>query len=125
MSKSVFGGLVARRLCLAILAGLALVVPAATASATPIITGLHKTGTEYPVGTPGGQDSFWEVYALPTAYTGPITAGYQAWVFTGGAPQGNVPRQWYPGVGNGGSDNVGTNGARGLACSRQRQCALR
>jgi len=112
MSKSVFGGLVARRLCLAVLAGLAVASTLATASATPIITGLNKTGTEYPVGTPGGQDSFWEVYALPTAYGGPITAGYQAWVFTGGAPQDNVPRQWYPGVGKGGSDNVGANGAR-------------
>jgi len=124
MSKSVFGGLVARRLRLAILAGLALVVPAAAASATPIITGLNKTGTQYPVGTPGGQDSFWEVYALPTAYSGPITAGYQAWVFTGGAPQDNVPRQWYPGVGNGGSDNVGTNGARWIGLQQDNANAL-
>ena len=124
MSKSVFGGLVARRLCLAILAGLAVASSVTTASATPIITGLHKTGTEYPVGSPGGQDSFWEVYALPTAYTGPITAGYQAWVFTGGAPQGNVPRQWYPGVGNGGSDNVGANGARWIGLQQDDASAL-
>jgi hypothetical protein len=126
MSKSVFGGLVARRFCLAILAGLALVVPAATASATPIITGLNKTGTEYPVGV-AGQDSFWEVYAFPTAYTsipGPITPGYQAWVFSGGSPVGNVPSPWYPGVGNGGSDNVGANGARWIGLQRDDANAL-
>ncbi len=124
MSKSMFGGLVARRLCLVILAGLAVASTVATASATPIITGLNKTGTEYPIGTPGGQDSFWEVYALPTAYTGPITAGYQACVFTGGAPQGNVPRQWYPGVGKGGSDNVGTNGARWIGLQQDNASSL-
>lgn len=126
MSKSVFGGLVARRLRLAILAGLALVVPAAAASATPIITGLHKTGTEYPVGV-AGQDSFWEVYAFPTAYTsvpGPITPGYQAWVFSGGSPVGNVPSPWYPGLGNGGSDNVGANGARWIGLQRDDANAL-
>ena len=123
MSKSMFGGLVARRFCLAVLAGLALVVPAATASATPIITGLHKTGTEYAVPT-GGQDSFWEVYAFPTAYTGPITPGYQAWVFSGGAPHDNVPAQWYPGAGNGGSDNVGANGARWIGLQQNDANAL-
>lgn len=123
MSKSMFGGLVARRLCLAILAGLALVVPAATASATPIITGLNKTGTQYAVPT-GGQDSFWEVYAFPTAYTGPITAGYQAWVFSGGNPHDNVPAPWYPGPGNGGSDNVGANGARWIGLQQDNANAL-
>ena len=123
MSKSMFGGLVARRFCLAVLAGLALVVPAATASATPIITGLHKTGTEYAVPT-GGQDSFWEVYAFPTAYTGPITPGYQAWVFSGGAPHDNVPRPWYPGVGNGGSNNLGANGARWIGLQQDNAVAL-
>ena len=126
MNRSVFGGLVARRLCLAILAGLAVAVTTATASATPIITGLHKTGTEYPVGS-GGQDSFWEVYAFPTAYTdipGPITPGYQAWVFSGGAPHDNVPRPWYPGVGNGGSNNVGANGARWIGLQQDNAVAL-
>jgi hypothetical protein len=126
MSKSAFGGLVARRLRFAILAGLALVVPAASASATPIITGLNKTGTEYPVGV-AGQDSFWEVYAFPTAYTsipGPITPGYQAWVFSGGSPVGNVPSPWYPGVGNGGSDNVGANGARWIGLQQDNANAL-
>ena len=93
MSRSVFGGLVARRLCLAILAGLAVTVTTRTATATPIITGLHKTGTQYPIGGPGGQDSYWEVYAFPTIYTGPLTAGYQAWVFWGGAPVNNVKRK--------------------------------
>ena len=123
MSKPMFGGLVARRLRLAILAGLALVIPAATAAATPIITGLHTTGTEYPVGV-GGQDSFWEVYAFPTAYTGGITPGYQAWVFSGGAPVSNVPPPWYPGRGNGGSDNVGANGARWIGLLENDATAL-
>jgi hypothetical protein len=123
MSKSMFGGLVARRLCQAILAGLALIVPAATASAVPIITGLHTTGTEYAVGS-GGQDSFWEVYAFPTAYTGPLSPGYQSWVFSGGAPILNVPPTWYPGRGNGGSDNVGGNGARWLGLQNNDASAL-
>ena len=126
MSRSVFGGLVARRLCLAILAGLAVAVTTATASATPIITGLHKTGTEYPVGV-GGQDNFWKVYAFPTAYTdipGSITPGYQAWVFSGGTPHDNVPEQWYPGVGNGGSANVGANGARWIGLQQNNARAL-
>jgi len=126
MSKSVFGGLVARRLRFAILAGLALVVPAATASATPIITGLHLTGTQYAVPN-GGQDSYWEVYAFPTAYTsipGPITPGYQAWVFSGGSPVSNVPQQWYPGAANGGSDNVGANGARWIGLQQDDANAL-
>ena len=123
MSHSMFGGLVARRLCLAILAGLALAVPTATATATPIITGLHKTGTEYPVGS-GGQDSFWEVYAFPTAYSGGITPGYQAWVFSGGAPISNVPPPWYPGRFNGGSDNVGANGARWIGLLENDATAL-
>ena len=118
-----FGGRVARRLCLTILAGLALVAPAATASATPIITGLHKTGTEYAVGV-GGQDTFWEVYAFPTAYTGPLTAGYQAWVFSGGSPVSNVPNPWYPGAGNGGSNNVGANGARWIGLQQDDATAL-
>ena len=123
MSNSMFGGRVARRLCLAILAGLALAVPTATATATPIITGLHKTGTEYPVGS-GGQDSFWEVYAFPTAYSGGITPGYQAWVFSGGAPISNVPPPWYPGRFNGGSDNVGANGARWIGLLENDATAL-
>ncbi len=123
MSNPMFAGRVARRLSLAILAGLALAAPAATATATPIITGLHKTGTEYAVPT-GGQDSFWEVYALPTAYsTNPITP-YSAWVFSGGSPVSNVPRQWYPGVGNGGSDNVGANGARWIGLLQNDSSAL-
>jgi hypothetical protein len=119
-----FGGLVARRLCLAILAGLALVGPTATATATPIITGLNRTGTQYPIGTPGGQDSFWEVYAFPTAYTGPITPGYQAWVFSGGAPVNNVPPTWYPGRFNGGEDNVGANGARWIGLQQDNAASL-
>lgn len=119
-----FGGLVARRFCLAILAGVALAVPTATATATPIITGLHLTGTEYPIGTPGGQDSYWEVYALPTAYSGSLAPIYNAWVFSGGSPVGNVPRQWYPGVGNGGSDNVGVNGARWIGLQQDNANAL-
>lgn len=127
MSTPMFGGLVARRLCLAILAGLALAVPTVAATATPIITGLNLTGTQYPIGSPGGQDSFWEVYAFPTAYTvipGPITPGYQAWVFSGGAPHNNVPGPWYPGVGNGGSDNVGANGARWIGLQQDNAVAL-
>ena len=119
-----FGGLVARRLCLAILAGLALVGPTATATATPIITGLQKTGTQYPIGGPGGQDSYWEVYAFPTAYTGPLTAGYQAWVFSGGAPVNNVPAPWYPGRFDGGEDNVGANGARWIGLQPDNAAAL-
>ncbi len=124
MNKSIFGGLVARRLCLAILAGLALVGPTATATATPIITGLQKTGTQYPIGGPGGQDSYWEVYAFPTAYTGPLTAGYQAWVFSGGAPVNNVPPPWYPGRFNGGEDNVGANGARWIGLQQDNAVAI-
>ncbi len=119
-----FGGLVARRFCLAILAGLALAVPTATATATPIITGLHKTGTQYPIGGPGGQDSYWEVYAFPTIYTGPLTAGYQAWVFSGGAPVNNVPPPWYPGRFNGGEDNVGANGARWIGLQSDNAVAI-
>jgi hypothetical protein len=123
MSKPMFGGLVARRFCLAVLAGLGLIASAASASAAPIITGLHTTGTEYPVGS-GGQDSFWEVYAFPTAYSGGITPGYQAWVFSGGAPIANVPPPWYPGRGNGGSDNVGANGARWIGLLENDATAL-
>ncbi len=126
MSNPLFGGLVARRFFSAIVAGLALAVSTATATATPIITGLHLTGTEYSVGT-GGQDSFWEVYAFPSAYTsipGPITPGYQAWVFSGGAPIDNVPAPWYPGRGNGGSDNVGANGARWIGLQQDNANAL-
>jgi hypothetical protein len=121
MSKSVFGGFVARRLSLAILAGLALIVPAATATATPIITGLNKTGTGYADGA-SGPDSFWQVYALPTAYSGPITAPYDAWVFSGGSPQANVPRQWFPGTANGA--NVGYNGARWIGLQNNDSTAL-
>ena len=50
--------------------------------------------------------------------------GYQAWVFTGGAPHGNVPQQWYPGIGNGGSDNVGANGARWIGLQQDNANAL-
>jgi hypothetical protein len=123
MSKSVFGGLVARRLRLAILAGIALVVPAAAAAATPIITGLNKTGTEYAVPN-GGQDSYWEVYAVPTAYSvNPITP-YDAWVFSGGYFPTNVPRQWFPGIGNDGFKNVGANGARWIGLAQNDANAL-
>ena len=116
----------ARTLALGIVAGVVLALVAGTTSATPIISGLHKTGTEYAVGA-GGQDRYWKVYAFPTAYTsipGSITPGYQAWVFTGGAPQGNVPSTWYPGIGNGGSDNVGANGARWIGLQQDNATAL-
>jgi hypothetical protein len=116
-------GIVARGLLKAALAGFVLVAATAGGLAAPIITGLERTGTEYPVGT-GGQDSFWQVYAFPSAYTGPLTAGYQAWVFSGGSPPLNVPRQWYPGVGNGGSNNVGTNGARWIGLQNNDTIAL-
>jgi hypothetical protein len=124
MTKHMMFGLIARNSLRAMVALVLFVAATATSFATPIITGLHLTGTEYPIGTPGGQDSYWEVYALPTAYTGPITAGYQAWVFSGGTPQGNVPRQWYPGVDNGGSDNVGANGARWIGLQQDDATSL-
>ncbi len=124
MLKTLFLRSTARTLALGIAAGVALALAAGTTSATPIIRELHLTGTEYPIGTAGGQDSYWEVYAFPTAYTGPLTPGYQAWVFTGGAPQGNVPQQWYPGIGNGGSDNVGANGARWIGLQQDNANAL-
>jgi len=114
----------ARTLALGIVAGVALALVAGTTSATPIISGLQKTGTEYPIGTAGGQDGYWEVYAFPTAYTGPLTPGYQAWVFTGGSPPSNVPTRWYPGIGNGGSDNVGANGARWIGLQQDNATAL-
>ena len=124
MLKPLFLRSMARTLALGIVAGVALALVAGTTSATPIISGLQKTGTEYPIGTAGGQDSYWEVYAFPTAYTGPLTPGYQAWVFTGGSPPSNVPRQWYPGIGNGGSDNVGANGARWIGLQQDNATAL-
>lgn len=108
---------------LGLVVGIVAATVAMTASATPIISGLHQTGTEYPVGV-GGQDSYWEVYAFPTAYTGPLTAGYQAWVFSGGAPVNNVPGTWYPGRGNGGSNNVGANGARWIGLQQDNAAAI-
>lgn len=116
-------GVVARGSLRALVAGFVLVAVSAVGSAAPIISGLKATGTEYPVGT-GGQDSFWEVYAFPTAYTGPLTAGYQAWVFSGGSPPLNVPRQWFPGPLNGGSDNAGANGARWIGLRNDDASAL-
>jgi len=124
MHKLLFLRSAARTLALGIVAGVALALVAGTTSATPIISGLQKTGTEYPIGTAGGQDSYWEVYAFPTAYTGPLTPGYQAWVFTGGSPPSNVPTRWYPGIGNGGSDNVGANGARWIGLQQDNATAL-
>ena len=123
MLKPLLQQSMARGLALGIVAGIGLALVAATTSAAPIISGLHRTGTEYPVGV-GGQDSFWDVYALPTAYTGPLTPGYQAWVFSGGAPASNVPRPWFPGIGNGGSDNVGANGARWIGLQDNDATAL-
>jgi PEP-CTERM motif len=123
MLKPLLQQSMARTLALGIVAGVGLALVAATTSAAPIISGLHKTGTEYPVGS-SGQDSFWDVYALPTAYPGPLTPGYQAWVFSGGTPAPNVPRPWFPGPGNGGSDNVGANGARWIGLQDNDATAL-
>ena len=123
MLKLLFQRFKALTLALGIVAGVALALVAGTTSATPIISGLHQTGTQYPVGV-GGQDSSWDVFALPTAYTGSLTAGYQAWVFSGGAPATNVPTRWYPGIGNGGSDNVGANGARWIGLQQDNATAL-
>jgi len=106
---------------LVILACLVWVAPAPTATATPIITGLNKTGTGYADGA-GGPDNSWEVYALPTVYTGTITAPYSAWVFSGGSAQANIPRQWFPGTANG--DNVGYNGARWIGLQNNDATAL-
>ena len=111
-------------LALGIVAGVALALVAGTTSATPIISGLHQTGTQYPVGV-GGQDSYWDIFALPNAYTGTaVTTGTGAWVFSGGSPGTNVPTLWYPGIGNGGSDNVGANGARWIGLQNNDTTAL-
>ena len=123
MLKPLFLRSTARTLALGIVAGVAMALVAGTTSATPIISGLHQTGTQYPVGV-GGQDSYWDVFALPTAYTGSLTAVYQAWVFSGGAPASNVPRPWFPGNGNGGSNNVGANGARWIGLQNDNATAL-
>jgi len=124
MHKPLLHQSMARRLALGIVAGVGLALVAATTSAAPIISGLHRTGTQYPVGF-GGQDSFWDIFALPTAYTGTaVTTGTGAWVFSGGAPASNVPRPWFPGPGNGGSDNVGFNGARWIGLQNNNATAL-
>ena len=123
MLKPLLHQFMARRLALGIVAGVGLALVAATTSAAPIISGLHRTGTEYQFPS-GGQDSYWDVYALPTAYTGPLTPGYQAWVFSGGAPAPNVPRPWFPGPDNGGSGNVGFNGARWIGLQNNDATAL-
>lgn len=107
----------ARTLALGIVSGVALALVAAAASAEPIISGLYRTGTEYPVGT-GGQDTHWEVFAFPTAYKGNLIPGEGAWVFSGlGSQPGgggvkNVPPPWYPGASAGGGKNPGVEGAR-------------
>jgi len=113
----------ARSFSLALAAGIACATVATTAAAAPIISGLNLTGTQYPVGS-GGPDSYWDVYAFPAAYTGPLAAGYQAWVFSGGAPVTNVPGTWYPGRGNGGFNNVGANGARWIGLQQNDSSAL-
>jgi len=126
MLKTLFLRSMARTLALGIVAGVALALVAGTTSATPIISGLHQTGTQYPVGV-GGQDSYWDIFALPTAYTltgTAVTTGTGAWVFTGRSPPSNVPTRWYPGIGNGGSDNVGANGARWIGLQQDNANAL-
>ena len=127
MLKTLFLRSMARTLALGIVAGVALALVAGTTSATPIISGLQKTGTEYPIGTAGGQDSYWDIFALPTAYTltgTAVTTGTGAWVFSGGSPGTNVPTRWYPGIGKGGSDNVGAFGARWIGLQDNDTTAL-
>ena len=101
-------------------------VAARSALAVPIVTGISKTGMNVPTGS--GQDANWTVYAFPTDYSSqpspPLTAGYAAWVFGGGSPQDNVPRQWYPGPGQGGAQNVGANGARWIGLQENNAVGL-
>lgn len=72
---------------------------AAPASAAPVVSGLHFTGSNIPAGS-GGQDAYWTVAAWPDGWdvgTKP-TLAYPAWVFSG-TPGGaqNVPNPWAPG----------------------------
>ena len=93
--------------------GLALValltaLVAAPASAAPVISGLHFTGSTYAAGT-GGQDPFWTVVAWPAGWDvgTPPTGAYAAWVFSGSPGGGqNVPNPWAPGAS---SPDKGTN----------------
>lgn len=81
------------------------------AAADPVITGLHYTGENIPVGQ-GGQDDNWMVEAWPV--DAPITPStpYKAYVFSGTGPgDENVPPPWFPGAPTG-HTNPGYAGGR-------------
>ena len=113
----------ARRCVCNLLLGIALAtvtgLAGSDASAVPVISGFNFTGAT--TTNAGLQDAAWKVVASgPTA---PSTLPYDAWIFSGGDPQNNVPTTWFPGDGAAGA-NAGAYGGRWIGLQQNDATAL-
>ena len=82
------------------------------AAATPIVTGIHRTGVAAPPSrlqrsVISDSDPFWRVVALPAT---PLFPPYEAAVFSGREPSFHVPTTWFHGAD--GFDGAGWIGLR-------------